>query len=129
MTGSSRSAGYDAWLDAVESGDGYYLVCQNGHGWIPPQQVCPDCASTDFDSEPLPEEGTVETYTEITVLPPQFAHRDSLSVAIASFGNVRITGQLDDSKSNPVGCGTTVTISVEQMSTADEKIIVFQPAD
>ena len=45
MTDAARDGAYDDFLDAIEAGEGYYLECENGHGWLPPRRVCPECGS------------------------------------------------------------------------------------
>jgi uncharacterized OB-fold protein len=82
---------YDAWLDAIDAGDGYYLSCDEGHGWLPPRRVCPRCGG-DLHEEPLPDAGTVATFTVVHVPTPSFAAEAPYATVVADFGEVRLTG-------------------------------------
>ncbi|WP_276259213.1 Zn-ribbon domain-containing OB-fold protein [Haloglomus litoreum] len=82
---------YDAWLDAVDAGDGYHLVCDEGHGWLPPRRVCPRCGG-DLREEPLPDSGAVATFTVVHVPTPSFAAEAPYATVVADFGGVRLTG-------------------------------------
>jgi uncharacterized OB-fold protein len=124
--GSASSSTHDGWIDALESDEGYYLACANGHGWLPPRRVCKTCGSTTLEREPLPESGTVETYTEIHVPAPRFENEDAVAVAIAEFGPVRITGQLRGVEYGDVERGAVVEPGVEQSSSADERVVVLR---
>lgn len=106
-----RDDGYDDLLDALESDAGYYLSCPAGHGSFPPQQVCPTCGDDELSTEPLPDTGTVVTFTEIAVPAPAFAGQTPV-VVIADFGPVRLTGRLpDDSDALEVGSEVTPTVA------------------
>ncbi|MUW13406.1 nucleic acid-binding protein [Halorubrum sp. CBA1125] len=87
-----RTAGYDEWLDAIEAGDGYALVCPSGHGSLPPRRVCPECGSTTLAREPLSDAGTVETFTVVHVPSPQFADDAPYVTAVVDAGPTRVTG-------------------------------------
>ena len=114
-----------AWLDAINSGRGFYLECPNGHGWLPPRRVCKTCSSTDLDRVTLPASGVIETYTEIHVPSPRFEHEDSVVVAIADFGGVSITGRLDTTADESIELGAPVELAVERSATTDERILTF----
>jgi uncharacterized OB-fold protein len=116
---------HTAWLDAIESGRGFYLECPDGHGWLPPRGVCKTCSSTDLDRVALPASGRIETYTEIHVPSPRFEHEDSVVVAIADFGGVSITGRLDNTAAESIELGTSVEVDVERSATTDERILTF----
>lgn len=123
-----RDAGYDDWLDALAETDGYYLVCPEGHGSLPPRRVCPDCGSTELAEEPLPDVGAVETFTAVHVPPPRFADEAPYVTAIADFGPVRLTGVLrgvDPDDGIPIGL--EVTPGVERRATDDERIVTLRP--
>lgn len=123
---STGDAGYDDWLDAVAEGEGYALVCPEGHGSLPPRRRCPHCGSGDLDERPLPATGTVETCTETRVPIPSFEDDAPYVVAIARFGEVRITGQLRGDVEPAIG--TEVTLGVEGRETTEDPLVVFRPA-
>ncbi|SFR68926.1 hypothetical protein SAMN04487947_3525 [Halogeometricum rufum] len=125
--GGAKSVDHETWLDAVASGDGFSLVCPEGHGWLPPRRVCKTCGSTTLERMPLPASGTVETYTEITVPAPRFSHEDAVAVAIADFGTVRVTGRLRGVEYDDVERGTAVEPGVERSGQEDERIVVLRP--
>jgi uncharacterized OB-fold protein len=102
MTRDGREDGYDDLLDAVETGSGYYLACSNGHGSLPPREVCPTCGDADLSQTSLPQRGTVVTFTEVAVPTPRFAG-DRPVVAIAEFGAVRLTGRVDSDHTIAIG--------------------------
>lgn len=116
--------GYDELIAAIRDGDGYYLECPDGHGSLPPRRVCPTCGATELVEKPLPETGTVETFTETHVATPEFGDDAPYLVAIVDFGPVSITGQLrtDDST-----VGQTVGIDVAERKTTGDPLLVFDP--
>lgn len=116
-------AGYDELLAAIRDGEGYYLECPEGHGSLPPRQVCPHCGSAELTEQPLPETGTVETYTKTHVPTPAFEDDAPYVLAIASFGPVRLTGQFQ----GDVEIGATVEADVIDRKTTGEPLLVFRP--
>jgi uncharacterized OB-fold protein len=120
----TRDAGYDDWLDALESSDGYYLECANGHGSLPPRRVCPHCASRELTEEPLPETGTVESHTTIHVATPSFVDDAPYVTAVVDVGPVRLTGQVVDG--DDVENGTAVAPFVGQSETTGERLLCFE---
>jgi uncharacterized OB-fold protein len=122
---SERVAGYDGLLDAVDSGEGYYLACDEGHGSLPPRRVCRECGDDMLSQEPLPETGTVETFTQVHVPGPQFAGETPI-VAIADFGPVRLTGRMRAAAAD-VEVGTRVSLTVAT-SPAGERHLAFERA-
>jgi len=121
----ASNGAHTAWLDAVESGQGFYLECPDGHGWLPPRGVCKTCGGTELDRVSLPASGVVETYTEIHVPSPRFEDEDSVVVAIADFGGVSITGRVDITADESIELGATVELAVERSATTDERIVTF----
>lgn len=120
--------GYDEWLAAVEEGAGYYLACPNGHGSLPPRRLCPHCGSREIEERPLPETGAVETFTETHVPIPSFDEDAPYVVAIAAFGDARITGQLRGIDPSEIESGQSVTVDVVERETTADPLVVFQPA-
>lgn len=106
-----REDGYDDLLDALESDAGYYLSCPAGHGSLPPRQVCPSCGDETLSTEPLPDTGTVVTFTEIAVPAPAFTGQTPV-VVIADFGPIRLTGRLlNNSDALEVGSEVIPTVA------------------
>ena len=130
MTAPASNAGYDEWLDALADGEGYALVCPEGHGSLPPRRVCPECGSTALAEEPIAERGTVETYGVVHVAGPRFADDAPYVNAVADFGPVRLTGVLRgvEPTTNAVAVGDRVVAGVEERVTDEEPLVVFRPA-
>lgn len=120
--------GYDEWLAAVAEGEAFYLACPNGHGSLPPRRLCPHCGSRELDERPLPATGEIQTFTETHVPIPAFEEDAPYVVAIASFGDVQITGQLQGIDPGEIAAGLSVTLDVAQRTTTEEPLVVFEPA-
>lgn len=127
MTETPLNGEYDDWLDQIEAGEGYYVECAEGHGWLPPRRVCPDCGSRELGDEPLPESGEIATHTTITVATPQFEDDAPYVTAIAEFGPVSITGLVRGVDPEDVSMGDAVGIEVGERETTGERAVVFRP--
>jgi len=121
-----RDEGFDDLLDALESGEGFYLECPEGHGSLPPRRVCPHCGATDLEETPLPETGEIETFTTVHVAAPEFADDVPYVTAVADFGGVRLTGQVRGIDSDDLEVGTGVTAEVGESETAGERVLVLR---
>lgn len=121
-----RDEGYDDLLDAIESGDGFYLECPEGHGSLPPRRVCPHCGATSLEEVPLPETGEIETFTTVNVAAPEFADDVPYVTAVADFGGVRLTGQVRGIDAEALETGTEVTADVGESETTDERVLVLR---
>ncbi|SDF76269.1 hypothetical protein SAMN04488067_10867 [Halorubrum xinjiangense] len=124
---------YADWLDALADGDGFALVCSDGHGSLPPRRVCPECGAADLSREPLDETGTVETYSVVHVPSPRFADDAPYATAVVEFGPTRLTGIVRDgdrgSDATPdVEIGDSVAVDVGERATDGERLVVFRPA-
>ena len=136
---SDRNTGYDEWVDALAEGEGYALVCPEGHGSLPPRRVCPECGASDLSEETLPAEGTVETYTVVHVPSPRFSDDAPYVTAVARFGPVRLTGivrgvdpddDIDgdgDGDSDAIEVGSAVEAGVGERETDGGRTVVFRP--
>jgi len=125
MSENVRNAGHDDWLDALESGEGYYLECGSGHGLLPPRRVCPHCGSRELSEQELPETGTVQAQTTIHVPAPSFQGDAPYSTAVVDFGPVSITGQLVvGDGAAAVENGAEVGIAVGETGQG-ERLVVF----
>ena len=127
MTETERNGEYDDWLDSVEAGEGYYLECSAGHGWLPPRRVCPACGDRALESASLPDGGTVATHTTITVATPQFEDDAPYVTAIVDFGPVSITGLVRGVDPEDVAIGDVVGIEVGERATTGDRAVVFRP--
>lgn len=123
---TARDGEYDDLLDAIKTGDGYFLTCPDGHGLLPPRRICPHCGSRDLTETPLPEDGTVVSYTEVAVPTPQFSDDAPYVTAIADFDGVRITGVLLDADADRLEPGTSVELDVSESVTTGDRIITFR---
>lgn len=119
---------YDEWLAALGTGEGFYLACENGHGSLPPRRVCPHCGSEDLTDEPLPETGTVDSFTVMHVAAPKFVDDVPYVTAVVDFGPVRLTGVLTDVTPDDVAVGDSVVADVSITETAGDDVVVFRPA-
>lgn len=124
---TARDGGYDDWVDAVAEGDGFYLECANGHGWLPPRRVCPDCGSRELSETPLAESGTIATHTTVFVATPQFEDDTPYVTAVADFGPVSVTGLVRDVEPDDVEIGDVVGIDVGKRQTTGDRAVVFRP--
>ena len=121
-----RDEGYDEWIEAIERGEGYALECANGHGSLPPRRLCPECGDSELEKQPLPDSGTLDTFSTIHVATPAFTEDAPYVVAIADFGLLRLTGQLRGVEEPEVGM--RVGVGIEGRKTAEEPLLVFRPA-
>lgn len=119
--------GFDEWLDALGSGEGYYLECTEGHGWLPPRRVCPECGATDLEEAPLPSSGEVRTYTVTEVASPSFEDDAPYVVAIVDFGPVELTGQVRGVDPSEVDVGLVVGATTGLRNTTDDRLVEFRP--
>lgn len=124
---TDANAGYDGFLEGVADGEATYRECSNGHGSLPPRRACPRCGDTELSDAPLPDTGTVETYTEVHVTTPQLEADAPYLTAVARFGPVRVTGFLRGIDPDEVSVGTQVRLTVETTATEGERALVLRP--
>ncbi|OYR39666.1 nucleic acid-binding protein [Halorubrum sp. Ib24] len=124
-------ADYGDWLDALAAGEGYALVCPDGHGSLPPRRICPDCGSDALSRAPLAETGRVETFSVVHVPSPRFADDAPYVTAVVDLGPVRATGVVRgvDPEGDAVEVGLSVTAGVEERATDGEPLVAFRPVD
>lgn len=123
----SAGGAFEDFLDALETGEGYYLACSNGHGSLPPRLTCPRCGDRDLTEQSLPDRGTVETFTVVSVATPSFEADVPYATAIADFGSVRLTGVVRDTPPDGVEVGMEVTPGVGETETTGERVVVLRP--
>lgn len=125
--GRVRDEGYDDFLDALAEGEGFYLECPEGHGWLPPRRVCPECGATDLSEVSLPESGAVETFTTVHVAAPEFVDDVPYVTAVVDFGAVRLTGQIRDVDPEDIEVGMEVAPDIGETNTAGKRVLIFRP--
>ena len=126
-TADDQPATYDEWLDAIKNGKAFYLESPEGHGSLPPRRVCPHSGSTDLTRQPLPETGTVDTYTVVHVAAEKFSEDTPYVSAVVDFGPVELTGVVRGKAPAAVNVGDEVTVGVETRETTDDRLVVFRP--
>jgi uncharacterized OB-fold protein len=122
----ARDAGYDDVLDAIEQDEGYYLECENDHGWLPPRRVCETCGSRSFETRPLPANGTVLAMTTVHVAPPQYEGDTPYVVAIVDFEEIRIAGRVIGDTDGEIARGDAVSPVVAESESAGERLLGFE---
>ena len=127
MSDEARDEGYDDFLDAVADGEAYYLECDQGHGSLPPRQVCPDCGDSELATTTLPAKGIIEAHNVVHVPTPRFQDDTPYATAIVDFGPVSVTGQVRDVDPHEVENGMEVTLSVDRTETDGDRVLVFDP--
>ncbi|MCL9813198.1 Zn-ribbon domain-containing OB-fold protein [Natranaeroarchaeum aerophilus] len=125
-TESVRDRGYDDVIDAIAEGEGYYLECPEGHGSLPPRRLCPECGDDTLRKTPLPDVGSIDTYTRTEVPAPAFADDAPYVLAIADFGSVRLTGQVQGVDPESISVGYRVTVEVAESKTTGERLLAFR---
>ncbi|TMT86536.1 Zn-ribbon domain-containing OB-fold protein [Haloterrigena sp. H1] len=120
---------YDAFLEALAEGEGYYLTCENEHGLLPPRRACPHCGDRELTERDLPASGEIVTHTTVFVPTPQFEDDAPYVTAVVDFDGVRLTGIVRGIDQDDVEIGDRVTATVEPNETDGERTIVFHPAD
>lgn len=124
-----RDGEFSEFLDALEAGEGYYLESDDGTGWLPPRAVDPRTGESSLSEEPLPETGTVETYTVIRVPTPRFSEDAPFALAVVDVGPVKLTGQVRGVAVEDVEIGMEVAPTVTTTETNDERLIAFEPTE
>lgn len=124
---SAGDDGFDDFLAAIESGEGFYLECENGHGSLPPRRLCPHCGSAELEEAELAESGTIETFTVVRVAAPEFEDDAPYATAVADFDGVRLTGQVQGVEFDAVESGMEVEPGIGESETTGERILVFDP--
>lgn len=127
MSDEVTDAGYDEWIDALAAGDGYALACPAGHHSLPPQRRCPTCARSPLESKPLTDTGIIETYSIVHIPTPAFTDDAPYVIAIASFGDVRLTGQVRSFSPEEVTSGISVVVDVDERATTGDPLVIFHP--
>lgn len=123
----ARDGVFDAFLNAIETEEPYYLSCPQGHGSLPPRRVCPECRSRELSRDALQPAGEIVTYSVVSVPAPRFSDRSPYVTAIADFGPVALTGQIRGIDPEGVAVGQPVSLTVESTGPDSDRIVVFRP--
>lgn len=118
---------HDAFCDAIEAGDPFYLACPDGHGSVPPRRVCSQCGARSLTDRPLPDTGRVRAYTVVHVATPAFADNVPYVTAIADFGSVTLTGIITETAPDAIEQGTEVTVGIQRSDERQRPTLVFEP--
>ncbi|AAG19169.1 Zn-ribbon domain-containing OB-fold protein [Halobacterium salinarum] len=125
MSDRVRDDGYDDAIDALAADEGYYLACPDGHGSLPPRHACPHCGARELTETALPETGTIDSCSTLHVATPAFADDAPYVLAVASFGAVRLTGQVR-AEPGTVEIGDEVAATVGESATTGDRLVVFE---
>lgn len=103
------------FAEAIETGSSEYAICEScDHVALPPRQICPTCGHTEWQSEPLPDRGTVLSFTEISVTIPRFEGQTPYTIVLAELvEGIRLSGQLRDGRVEDLAIGDTVALGAE----------------
>lgn len=123
-------AWFDALTDDIAAGTGEYRVCTAcDAALLPPRRCCPDCGGTDFDTVPLPDRGTLRSFSEIHVTIPAFHGETPYTVALVEFdGRLTLTGQLRGSSADDDAVGDPVTLDTERHGSG-ARLVTFRPTE
>lgn len=128
MTGDQGAeptpAGYEEWLDALADGEGFYLQGPDG-ATVPPAMTA---GSGGLERRPLPETGSVEAATVIQVPHPDFADDAPYAIGVASFGPVRLTGQVRGIDPAEVERGLAVEATAVSSANGD-RLVGLEPVE
>jgi uncharacterized OB-fold protein len=83
---------------------------------FPPRLICPNCGSKQFQTEKLPDTGTLLTYTIIRVAPSQFVDEAPYAVGIIELeGGTRLTAQIADVPLEDIKIGQKVKVEFRRI--------------
>jgi len=121
-------AWFDDLTDAIDTEEAEYRVCSACDAAVlPPRQCCPECGDTAFDTHPLPDRGTLRSFTEIYVTIPAFHGETPYTVALVEFdGRLTLTGQLRGASAEEVAIGDDVTVGTERRDEG-ARLVAFRP--
>lgn len=88
--------------------------------------MCPTCGDGQLTETPLDDVGTLCTYTAVHVASPAFEPGTPYITAIASFGDVRVTGVLMDVDADDAAIGMDVRLECAEYE--DNRLLALSPA-
>lgn len=118
---------HEEFCRAIETGEGFYLACPNGHGAVPPRRVCPHCGVQSLTTQALPDTGRVQARTVVHVGTSAFTDSVPYITAIAEFGPVSLTGVVTGAPPDAVEQGTEVTVGTKRTEERERPTLVFEP--
>lgn len=84
---------------------------------FPPRLICNACGAREFETEVLPGQGTIVTFTTIRVAPSQFETQVPYNVAIIDVdGKAKVTAQVVDCKPEDLEIGKSVRLVFRKLS-------------
>lgn len=100
-----------------------------GHVTYPARKVCPKCHSENIESEDLPREGKILTYTIVRTAPEGFGDFAPYPVAIVELTNgARLMLQIVDTDSDNVQIGKKVSVVFRRLFIEGKAgIIIYGP--
>jgi uncharacterized OB-fold protein len=91
----------------------------------PPRLVCPECKGKEFETEVLPTDGKVLTYTIISVGPTGFTDETPYALGIVELTNgVRLMSQIVDVDLDKLSVGMPVRLEFRRLQEAGKSGIL-----
>jgi uncharacterized OB-fold protein len=102
------------FFNALSEGKILATKCRGcGTIYFPPQADCPKCRKSDVEWIELPKEGTLITYTVISIKPDSFSHYDDYAVGIIKLENgVQVTAWVRERDPSKLKVGQRVRLEV-----------------
>ncbi len=99
--------------EGIKEGKLYTTKCKKcGKPFFPPIADCPTCLSSDMEWIELSNEGEIETFTHVSVMPATFQHYGPYTVAIARLKEgVRVLAWLEGVKLEDTKVGMKVRLA------------------
>jgi hypothetical protein len=123
-------AWFDDFTDGIAAGEGRYHVCPACDAAVlPPRRRCPDCGATELAERPLPDRGTIHSFTEISVTIPAFHGETPYTVVLVDLdGRLTLTGQLREAEAADVAIGDTVALGTDPRDDG-APLLTFTPTE
>ena len=91
----------------------------------PPRLICPECKGKEFETEVLPTDGKVVTYTIISVGPTGFTDETPYALGIVELPNgVRLMSQIVDVDLDKLSVGMPVHLEFRRLQEAGKSGIL-----
>lgn len=119
-----------SFWEAVRQHEFVIQQCKNcGNKIYPPQPVCPECLSEDFEWIKSSGKGKVLTYTTIYEFPPSWCREITpyTIVLVKLDGGIVVMSHLIDCEPEDVKCEMEVEVVFEDL-TEDFSLLKFKPA-
>jgi hypothetical protein len=87
-----------------------------GKVYYPPRLVCPECKGREFETQELPREGKVLSYTVVHVAPPGLSDETPYALGIVELANgVRLLTQIVDVEHDKLSVGMPVRLEFRRI--------------